>query len=370
MTPGPYQAAPTRRFRSLRTAALAILAVGVAAMGLASIGETQAPRPTAGPDVASCSGTFELLVDEVRLWLPFCSNRSITTRDAGVRRLIVVVHGDARNSDDYLDAIRAAAEAAGATDTLVVAPQFRTIDDEATQSTPDGLYFSSNGWKEGATSEKSPLPRRVSISSFAAVDDLVRGILTAGAFPNLRTVVMTGHSAGGQFVERYAATSPLEDGFAGSVQFLYVVANPSSYLYFDARRPEPGGGFEEPSARDRRECPDYDTWKYGLAGRNAYAAASDATAIRARYARRAVVYLLGADDSNPDDPSLDTSCAAEWQGEDRLDRGRRHFAYIGTAFGEVVYGSHVLAVVPGVGHDGPAMYLSDAAMEALFGDPG
>ena len=55
--------------------------------------------------------------------------------------------------------------------------------------------------------------------------------MAPGIFPNLKTVVVVGHSAGGQFVNRYAA------GGAGCpnplVEVRYVIMNPSSYLYVD-----------------------------------------------------------------------------------------------------------------------------------------
>lgn len=354
-----------------RGSALLIAAVTLVVAASAAALAIRSPQPTARPPVASCSGTFDIVADGATLAFPYCANRSITTRDDGINRLVVVIHGDARNPDEYVASVQAAADAADAVDALIIAPYFRTSDDAAAGTTPAGLYFTDNGWKEGDPSETKPFPRPASLGSFEALDDLIRAVLTGGAFPNVRTVVITGHSAGGQFVDRYAATSPLEDELGGSFRFRYVIANPSSYLYFDARRPQhAGNAFEEPSARDRRGCPDFDTWKYGLEGRNAYAASASPATILARYARRDIVYLLGGEDTNTHDASLDTSCAAEWQGHDRLERGRRHFAYLGTVFGEAVYGSHVLVVIDGVGHDGPAMYLADAARAAVFGGTG
>lgn len=351
--------------------AFPFLALGLLAAALIVAFALPRPQAPARPPVASCSGTFAVATGSATLSLPYCSNRSITTHDDGIRRLVVVIHGDARNANEYLDSVQAAADAAGATGVLIVAPQFRTVDDDATEGAPNGLYYSDNGWKEGAASETAPFARPGSVSSFAAVDALVHAILTGGAFPNLRMVVITGHSAGGQFVDRYLAASPLEDELEGSVRFRYVIANPSSYLYLDERRPdESSAAFRALSARALAECPGFDSWKYGLEGLNAYAAIAGRTMIRARYAERDVVYLLGAEDTDPNDPSLDTSCAAELQGRDRLDRGQQHFAYLGTMFGDSVYGSHVLTVVDGVSHDGRAMYLSDAARAALFQDPG
>ena len=80
----------------------------------------------------------------------------------------------------------------------------------------------SEGWKQGDGSKTSP-----PVSSFAALDRLIAGIVRSHRFPGLRHIVVAGHSAGGQFVERYAASTRL----SVRVPVRYVVANPSSYLY-------------------------------------------------------------------------------------------------------------------------------------------
>jgi pimeloyl-ACP methyl ester carboxylesterase len=86
-------------------------------------------------------------------------------------------------------------------------------------------------WRSGGTVVDRP-----EISSFAAMDDLLRLIARKETFPNLEAVIVAGQSAGGQFVQRYALTSLLPETL-GLVHF--VVANPSSYAYLDASRPTP-----------------------------------------------------------------------------------------------------------------------------------
>jgi hypothetical protein len=343
---------------------LAVLAL-VTGLGLAARVDPTRPGPAAAPPVASCSGMLAVSASPA-LELPYCSNRSLSTPDPGIRRLVVVIHGDARNAADYLDAMQASADASDAGDTLIVAPQFWTADDDGASTSRDALYFTSGGWKAGDPSEVAPLPRSGAVSSFAALDALILAVASGGAFPNLRLVVVTGHSAGGQLVDRYAATSAVEDQLP-DLAFRYVIANPSSYLYFDARRPDGAGeGFAEPTRRDVRDCRALNAWKYGLEDLNPYAAAVGPAAILDRYGHRHITYLLGGKDSDPEDASLDTSCAGEWQGSGRLERGRLHFTYLGTVFGDEVYATHDLAVVPGVGHDAAAMYLSSAARAAIF----
>jgi hypothetical protein len=342
-------------------------AIAAAIVGVAALGGDRSVA--ARPPTPSCEELFPIDVGGAHLDLPYCANRSLAARDQGVRRLVVVIHGDGRNASDYFDSMMAAASAAGSGDTLIVAPQFLTADDQAAIASEADLYYSDNGWKEGDASATAPLARPASVSSFAALDDLVRSIVAGGAFPNLHAVVITGHSAGGQFVDRYVATSPLEDELGGAISFRYVIANPSSYLYFDTRRPgKSGDGLGELSRRERDRCPAYDTWKYGTDGLNRYAAQAGSAAILTRYGQRTIAYLLGGDDTDPHDSSLDGSCAAEWQGQNRLERGRLHYAYLESIFGPGVYATHSLQVVDGVGHDGRAMYLAAPGLAAVFGD--
>jgi hypothetical protein len=70
-------------------------------------------------------------------------------------------------------------------------------------------------------------------------------------FPNLKAVVLAGHSGGGQLVQRYAVVGKAAAALTSTgIHLRYVVANPSSYLYFSDERPSRGGG-----------CRDFKHWK-------------------------------------------------------------------------------------------------------------
>ena len=77
---------------------------------------------------------------------------------------------------------------------------------------------------------------------------------------------------------------------------------------------------------------------------------------------RRVYYLAGANDTRRGS-SLDKRCEADLQGEHRLERFENYRAY--TRIFEGWKGSH-FEVVPGVGHDGAAMFKSDPARRILF----
>jgi hypothetical protein len=303
------------------------------------------------------------------LQLEVCSNGSLTATDASVRRLVVVIHGDQREACSYASSVVKAADLAGQlADTLVVAPHFVSDGDVAADPSlaVDTLYWSSGGWKSGAQSLVSPSPRPWSISSFDVVDTLVQALLTPQHLPSVTQLVIAGHSAGGQFVNRYAAGTASPSGDPAGVARRYVVANPSSYLYWNGNR-QLGGTWRPLTAAEKAVCPGFDDYKYGLQRRTGYMAGVDVATLRSRYAASRVTYLLGDQDTDPADDSLDTGCAAELQGATRLERGLRYTQHLGMALTSAVYQLHTTTIVPGVGHSAYAMFTSPAGRTALFG---
>jgi hypothetical protein len=146
-----------------------------------------------------------------------------------------------------------------------------------------------------------------------------------------------------------------------------VVANPSSYVYFDALRPTASGEFAE---FDRAMCPSFNRWKYGLEDLPAYAResgdAGSAAALEARYAQRDVTVLLGGADCDPQHPALDRSCAAQTQGSHRLGRGLAYARYMAARHAEGL-ATHRTFVIDGVGHDAKGIFSSPQGLAALFG---
>ncbi|MGE0726079.1 MAG: hypothetical protein AB7O45_17015 [Alphaproteobacteria bacterium] len=184
-------------------------------------------------------------------------------------------------------------------------------------------------------------------------------------YPALERVVVAGHSAGGQVAARWApATEVGERLSAAGIALRFVIANPSSWLYFDARRPVAGGdGFAVP---DASHCAGYDRWKYGLVDAVPYAAAMTGPDMARRFLGHDLVILLGGADDDPRHRFLDRSCAAALQGPHRLARGLTYSAYL-TSWANESAPRHRVLVVPGVGHDNKAMFGSACGRDALFG---
>jgi hypothetical protein len=199
------------------------------------------------------------------------------------------------------------------------------------------------------------------MSSYEVMDSLISYVLGSGKFPNIRSVIVAGHSAGGQFVQRYSAITPLPE-LLPSLPFRFIVMNPSSYMYLDDRRPAADGTFLVP---DSTGCGQYNRYPKGLTELSDCAAGIGADHIRHNMLQRDIVILLGGDDTDDADTDLDVSCAAELQGKARLQRGLSFFNYL-SSFPE--YGQKKNCnVIPHIGHNGRGIINSDEAEKWLFG---
>lgn len=303
--------------------------------------------------------------DSTALRVPYFGDGDLTARHPSVSRVVVIVNGTLRNADDYYASGAAAARSAGADprQMFIIAPQFLTRPDaEALHLPEDVPLWSLDGWKDGSRAlrpDRGP-------SSFVVFDAILRALLDRGRFPALRTVVVAGHSAGGQVVQRYAVVGRADAGVrAAGIALRYVVANPSAYLYFDERRMTADGRL---APFPRETCPGFNRYKYGLEEANEYVGSPDGLDLARRYARRDVTYLLGGEDTDPRAPYLDTTCAAQSQGASRRERGERYLRYLQLLVGPEVGRHQQLHIVPGVGHDHARMFGSPCGLRQLFGE--
>ena len=281
-----------------------------------------------------------------------------------VTRAVLVFHGLLRDADVYLKSGEAALAEAGdaGRGTLLVVPQFLADMDLPAHGLPsDTLRWGRDSWMAGDPAH-GPAP----VSSFEAIDAILAHLAERRLFPNLKIVVVAGHSGGGQVVERYAVVGKGEAALtAQGIHVRYVVANPSSYVYFSADRPLPDGG-TGPFA-GTAACPAFNHWKYGFDAVPPYVAGTSVAALESRFVARDVIYLLGTADTNPNHPALDKSCEGEAEGPYRLARGHSFFAYLQARHPGL---TQRLWEVPGVGHDGAKMLGSACGLAALFDKPG
>jgi hypothetical protein len=311
---------------------------------------------------------FPVTTEGRTVHMPLYATGDLLAGHPAVTRFVVMINGTLRNADAYFATTVDSARAAGVdpTEVLIAVPQFlATVDADAHTLDADTPYWTPEGWKIG---DRTVRPAR-GPSSYAILDAIVTAALDRDRFPSLRTVVIAGHSAGGQYVHRYIPFNRVYAALrAAGIEARYVVANPSSYLYFDDRRVTAEGTL---APYPRASCSEFNRYRYGLEelneyGRAALAASGGGAGLAREYGRRTVTYLLGAEDTDPHNASLDTSCGAGAQGATRFVRGQRYFQYVQLLLGPAVLRTQSLHVVPDVGHDGRGMFLSSAGRAALF----
>ncbi|GAA5168644.1 hypothetical protein GCM10023321_63050 [Pseudonocardia eucalypti] len=285
----------------------------------------------------------------------YYSNYSLDGSPA-ITHAIIMVHGAGRNAQSSFQGIRAeAVRTKTNAETIVIAPSYQTKEDNPGAGQ---VTWPDQAWKEGGDSDSGNL------SSFDVMDLIMARLVDKNRFPNLNWVTLGGHSAGGQFTQRYAAGGKIPAQTRG-VQFNFIVANPSSYLYFTPDRPLAGsGGGIKFGPVSVGSCGEYDDYKYGLKNRVRYMKEVSDADLVSRYTHARVMYLSGGADTG--DESLDEDCGAMLQGKNRLIRSINYFNYIRTKFPGA---PHERAQVSGTGHDRESMFASPEAERVVFGVP-
>jgi hypothetical protein len=221
---------------------------------------------------------------------------------------------------------------------------------------PNEVSWSCAGdsWRSGGTAANNE-----KLTSFDFTDEILRKLARKDVFPNLKAIVVSGHSAGGQYVERYAMANTVHEELG--VPVTYVVSNPSSYAYLDHTRPHAAGS-DFRAFTDGRNCTTYNQWPYGLEHRaGGYTARETDDQLKKQLALRPVTYLLGEIDILPLG-GFDASCPAMAQGPTRLARGQAFSKYVNQKFGA----RHTLTVVPLCGHNARCMFTAEPALPILF----
>ena len=181
---------------------------------------------------------------------------SLDTRNPAITRALIVIHGASRDADNYFRSTLASAFLAGALDnTVLIVPRLASSQGTCKDKLADseiGWPCTGNSWRSGGAA-----PANANINSFDLTDELLRRLAKKDAFPNLSQIVVAGHSAGGQYVNRYSMANTLHETLGIPVN--YVVANPSSYAYLDADRPSAGDDAKVGPFPDARNCTTYIT---------------------------------------------------------------------------------------------------------------
>jgi pimeloyl-ACP methyl ester carboxylesterase len=338
----------------------------------ASAGQRPPAAPT-GPcttSTAQCTEWVTLGAGPARSMI--YTSHSLDTRNERIGRALIMIHGTNRNADHYFATAVAAAFLAGALDdTVVIAPHLIACDDK-----PDvnEVVWSCGGdsWRSGGASTSHP-----DLFSFDFADQILRKLANKNVFPNMRAIVVAGHSAGGQFVARYQMSNHVHETLGVPVS--YIVANPSSYAWPAAMRPTASGDAEPADAKEAwksesphtnftfgpfeaSQCQAYNRWPFGLENRSSgYTAKTPDTQLKKQLVSRPATYLLGQVDTLPLG-GFDSSCGAMAQGPTRRARGEAFVKFIAETLGA----KHKAIIVPECGHNDRCVYTTESVLPVIF----
>lgn len=109
---------------------------------------------------------------------------------------------------------------------LSIAPELLGVGDlhsGAFASTDGYLCWLGDDWSAGADNVAECTPGVSGVSAFTAIDAIIDWLQNKTRFPSLDTIVVSGHSLGGQFVQRYASLGSGRN--VDGVDVLYWVGN-------------------------------------------------------------------------------------------------------------------------------------------------
>ncbi len=309
-------------------------------------------------------------IPDKNCYIPYASNLPLDEKNEGVSYVLVMIHSSSfdaswtmENTLEMLDLFDLRQKC------LVFAPQFLKHEHIEGKSFHDLVYWDVNPFWGSNNAKTLPDKKKFMVSAYDIVDDVLKDLSRKDHFPNLEYVILCGHSAGGQFANRYAAANAVEPFLTkADIGIQYVVMSPSSYVYMSPKRSVDSsrGEFAVPPDSILEKVPQYNHYGYGLEVLYSYHKRHGLTAekIRAQFQERNVLYLLGREDTK--EAWLDTSPAAMLEGRHRLERGLIYYGHLIDEFGAGIKKKQKVYVIPGAGHSSRKIMFSPLGSKQIL----
>lgn len=223
-------------------------------------------------------------------------------------------------------------------------------------SQSNALVWSGSQWAGGATNQYPS--SSTNISSFEVLDQLISYFDDTTVFPNMKQIVLAGHSLGGQMLQRYAAVSTAS--FTKPVT--YWIGNPDSYAWLSTDRPLSTVG-----------CPDYDHYRAGYTNYDSYAGgmqygsslvAAGREAILANFNTKQIAFARALLDHG----DRSAACAPTATGADRHERFFYYISAFPPSCPDPASSNCDTVDLVNASHDNGQMFQSPAGIARLFTD--
>lgn len=365
-------------------------------------------------------GRYKALPDK-DLFIPYISSHPVDAVNPQIKHAVICIHGSGGGAFSIFRACHSNIKKSGLNDNvLVFAPAFlggRSV--EGTEE--DNLLFWPRRyliWTWGLAEARTKGSKEtLRISTFDVMENIIKDLCNRKKFPNMRTITMVGISAGGQFVNRFAASNVAEDKVAkpAGIRMRYIVINPLSYLYMDNRRPVELSktNFVVPdeksldliaklrataakAVRNKQKVDDrilanpkflgldeedfqktkkhltrsirrYNMYGYGLDNLVLWHKKNNLSVetIKTNYKRREVIYLVGQRDHDLARMRYEHPQVMV-QGRTRVERARLYYAHLIDIYGQEIKKNHTLVIVPGASHGTYSILLKRLAKKHLL----
>lgn len=293
---------------------------------------------------------------------------------SNIQRAVIVIHGLLRDPWNYQNDAQNALNVANGNapyinrdSVSIVSPYFASGSDKnfgypwddsqkpGYGSVSNALVWSGSKWSAGADNHYPHNSRHT--SSYYVLDQMLKYYDDAEKFPNLKQIVLVGHSMGGQMLQRYAA---IGDQLNLTTPVAYWIGNPDSYSWMSTYRP-----------LNIPDCPDYDVYRDGYTNFTEYPmsygadlVAQGRDAIVANFQSRAINYARALLDQG----DHSSTCGANTTG---ANRNERFFEFIKWWQPTCPNGSGLkcdTVDLINVTHDNGQMYNSEAGQSRIFHD--
>lgn len=279
-----------------------------------------------------------------------------------IERAVIVLPGQWRNAWQYINLMGNALNVAlkypelnvKEDSVLLISPMFFNQVDRSSGSVQDNEISYKDALWSAAGSIREPHGFR-HLTSFDVLDSMVDMVMDKRKFPNLKDVVIAGHSMGGQMALHYAAGKkpmPYDD------QIRYWVGDPGAYTYMSSKRPF-----------STKNCENYDEWPYSVTNVSSLPrylkghAGPNGSNLVKLFRRRKIHFAIAENDNGG---GVQT-CQADTQGPNRIARGSEWIIAQGNS-SQGWPSQHTVDYMPGISHqDYPAMayYFS---LKHIFSD--
>ena len=151
-------------------------------------------------EIDIASKRYPIEIDGVKAFVPYESSQDLSVKNDSITRVIYAVHSASYNAKSYFNRANELVDKVPGqkNKTLIIAPH---LLDKSCVGNPENLnilYWEIPVFR--GTSRGFFKDARVTVSGFELIDRMLKDVVMSGNFPNLKTIIILGHSAGGQMV--------------------------------------------------------------------------------------------------------------------------------------------------------------------------